>query len=57
MLYEMTKYCKVVLIIGSQVKNVDCSSLPLGVLDGTTWFNSLSRSLVSSGRQVSLKTS
>jgi hypothetical protein len=49
---KWTKYCKFVLIIESWMEIWIVSSSPVGVLDGMARFSSLSRYLVSRGRQV-----
>jgi hypothetical protein len=52
---KWTKFCKLVLIIGSRVKNMDCSSSSIGCARQNWLVYSLSGHLVSSGRQVPLK--
>jgi hypothetical protein len=52
---KWTKYCKLVLIIGSRVKNMDCLSSPVGCPRRNCLVSSLSGHLVSSGRKVPLK--
>jgi hypothetical protein len=49
---KWSKYCKLVLIINPGYKMWIVRVLLLGVLDETTRFSSLSRYLVSSGRQM-----